>query len=99
MTRRHDSDELTLAGFLKSEDGRGLEAEVRLVERHECVSLSRSAATTHLEVLRDFTNKPLEGKFPDQEFGRFLVTSDFTKGDSSRPEPVRLLDTSSRRLR
>ena len=55
-------------------------------------------AKTHLEVLRDFTDEPLEGKLPDQKLGRLLVTSNFTKGDSSGPEPVRLLDTSSRRL-
>jgi hypothetical protein len=53
---------------------------------------------TYLEVLSDFTDEPLEGKLPDQKFGRLLITSNFTKGDSSRPEPVRLLDTSGRRL-
>ena len=55
-------------------------------------------ATPHLEVLGDFTDEPLEGKLPDQKLGGLLVSPDFTQGDSPRPEPVRLLDTSGGRL-
>ena len=58
-----------------------------------------SSGTTHLEILGDFTNEPLEWELPDQKLGGFLITPDFTKGDSSRPEPVRFLDTSGGRLR
>lgn len=54
---------------------------------------------THLEVLGDFTDEPLERELPNQKLGRLLITSDFTKSDSSRPEPVRLFNTSGRRLR
>jgi len=70
-----EGNEVSFAGLLESENGRGLEAKVSL------------------EVLSNFTDEPLEGELPDQELSRFLITSNFTKGDSSRPEPVRLLDT------
>lgn len=50
---------------------------------------------TYLEVLSDFTNKPLEGKLPDEELSGFLVTPDFTESDGTRTESVRLLDSSS----
>jgi hypothetical protein len=50
---------------------------------------------THLEVLSDFTNKPLEGKLSDKELSGFLVTPDLTKSDGTRTESVRLLDSSS----
>ena len=53
----------------------------------------------NLEVLSDFTNETLEGKLPDEELGRLLVPSDFTKGDSTGPESVRLLHTTSGGLR
>jgi len=35
----------------------------------------------------------LEGQFTDEELGALLVTTDFTKSDSSRAETVRLLYT------
>ena len=53
---------------------------------------------TDLDVLRDFTDETLEGELADEELRRLLVTTDFTKGDSTRPETVRLLDTASRGL-
>jgi histone H3 len=34
-----------------------------------------------LEILSDFTNETLERKLPDEKFGRFLVTTDFTESD------------------
>jgi hypothetical protein len=52
----------------------------------------------YLEVLCDFTNEPLEGQLPNQKLSGLLITSNFTKGDGSRPEPVRLLYTSGRCL-
>ena len=48
---------------------------------------------THLEVLGNLTNKPLEGQLADEELRRLLVPTDFTEGDSTRPETMRLLDT------
>jgi len=50
-----------------------------------------------LEVLSDFPDEPLEGELPDQQLGGLLVLSDFTEGDSSGAEAMRLLDASCRR--
>jgi hypothetical protein len=36
----------------------------------------------------------LEGEFADEQLGRFLVTTDFTKSNSSGPETMGLLHTS-----
>jgi hypothetical protein len=60
-----ESDEVGLAGFLKSSDGRRLESQVSL------------------EILSDLTNETLEGELSDQELGRFLVTTNFTKSNGS----------------
>ena len=48
-----------------------------------------------LEVLRNFTNKPLEWELPDQELSTLLILADLTKSNSSRAVSVWLLDTSS----
>jgi hypothetical protein len=50
---------------------------------------------TDLEVLRDLTHETLEGQLADQEFGRLLVATDFTKGDRARTEAMGLLHTTS----
>jgi hypothetical protein len=50
---------------------------------------------TYLEVLSDFTDKPLEGKLSDKELSGLLVAPDLTKSDGTRTESVRLLDSSS----
>ena len=55
-------------------------------------------ALTHLEVLCDLTNEPLEGQLADEELRRLLVATNFTKGYGTRPETVRLLDATSCRL-
>ena len=47
-----------------------------------------------LEILSDFTDKALEWKLSDQEFGTLLVSSDFSQGDGSWLVSVGLLDTS-----
>ena len=47
-----------------------------------------------LEVLGDLTDKTLEGQLADQELGGFLVTTDLTESDGSRPVTMGLLDTS-----
>ena len=49
---------------------------------------------TNLEVLSNFTNKPLERKLSDKELSGLLVTPDLTKSDGTRAEPVRLLYSS-----
>ena len=48
-----------------------------------------------LEVLSDLTDETLEGELPDEEFGRLLVTTDFSQSDGTGAEPVRLLHTTS----
>jgi hypothetical protein len=48
-----------------------------------------------LEVLSDFTNKTLERELADQKLSGLLVTTDFTKSDSTGSVSVRLLDSSS----
>ena len=53
----------------------------------------------YLEVLRNFTNKPLEGQLADEELGRLLVPTDLAESDGTRPEAVRLLHTASSGLR
>ena len=55
-------------------------------------------AETDLEVLRDFTNQTLEGKFTDEELRRLLVPTDLAERDGTRPETMRLLDTAGRSL-
>ena len=61
------------------------------------VDYSRARAT-HLEILCDLTYEPLEGELPDEELSRLLVATDFTEGDGSGAETVRLLDTTGRGL-
>ena len=50
---------------------------------------------THLEVLGNLTDKPLEGQLADEQLRRLLVPTDLTKSDGTRPETMRLLDTTS----
>ena len=53
----------------------------------------------YLEILSNFTDKTLKGEFTNQELGRFLVTTDFTEGDGSGAETMRLLHTTRCGLR
>ena len=50
---------------------------------------------THLEILSDFTDEALEGELADEELSRLLVATNFTESDSSGPETMGLLDTTS----
>ena len=54
----------------------------------------RLEAKVSLEVLGDFTDEALERELPDEELRRLLVTTNFTEGDGSRAEPMRLLHAS-----
>lgn len=63
-----------------------------------CTFKPTGTHATNLEVLGDFTDQPLEGELPNQEFGGLLVPPDLTEGDRSGPEPVGLLYTSGRGL-
>ena len=53
-------------------------------------------AEISLEILRDFSDETLEGKLADEKLSRFLVSSDFSQGDSSWSVSVRLLHASGR---
>lgn len=64
-------------GILKEGD------EVCLNGLLESTDGGRLEAEVRLEVLCDFTDQTLEGKLADEELGRFLVTTDFTKSDGS----------------
>jgi len=74
-------------GIFKQRDEVGLSC---FLESHNGGGLE---AEISLEILSDFTNETLEREFANKEFGRLLVTSDFTESDSSRAESVRLLDS------
>jgi len=52
-----------------------------------------------LEILRDFTNETLEGQLADEQVGGFLILANLSKRDSSRPEAMGLLHTTSGSLR
>ena len=60
-----ETNEVSLASFLKSHDSRALETQIGL------------------EVLSDLSHKTLEGQLADEQLGRFLVTTDLTKSDST----------------
>lgn len=91
----HDGDTLGMDG-----------AQVGIFEKTNKVSLTGFLEGHHsrgleseigLEVLSDFTNQPLEGKFADEQLSRFLVTTDFSQSDGSRPVTMGFLDTTSGR--
>jgi hypothetical protein len=46
--------------------------------------------------LSDFTDEALEGQLADEELGALLVATDFTEGDGTRAEAMRLLHTTGR---
>ena len=48
-----------------------------------------------LKILSNFTNQTLEGQLSEQEFCRFLVSSNFSKSHSSRPISVWLFNSTS----
>ena len=88
----HDRDTLgvdgTQVGVLEQSDEVGLAS---LLEGHDRGTLESQVS---LEVLSDLTDQSLEGKLPQQELGRFLVSTDFSEGYCSRPVSVRFLHTS-----
>ena len=91
----HDGDALGVDG-----------AQVGVFEETNKVSLASLLKGHHsgaleaqigLEILSDFSHKTLEGQLADQQLGRFLVTTDLTKSDCSRPVTMRFLDSTSGR--
>ena len=91
-------DKVGFRSFLKCHDRRGLEAKIRLHTKVRTTRWTEVVIETNLEVLRNFTNKTLEGKLADEELRRLLVPTDLTKSDGTRPEAVGLLNTSGRCL-
>ena len=41
-----------------------------------------------LEILSDFSHQTLKGQLPDQQFSGFLVATNFTEGDGTRPKRI-----------
>ena len=79
----HDSDSPCVNG-----------AQVGVLKEPNKIRLCRLLKSQHggalesqvgLEILSDFTHKPLEGQLSDQELGRLLILSDLPKSYSSRP--------------
>ena len=100
-----EGDEVSLSGLLEGHNGGGLEAEIRLCggndddnqQQHSQPTLT--TMTTYLEVLSNLTDETLEGEFANEQVGRLLVFTDFTKSDSSGAETMGLLDTTGGSLR
>ena len=68
--------------------------KIRWISTGHIPNSGRLESEIGLEILSDFSNKSLEGKFANEKFGGFLVTSDLTKGDGSWLVTMGLLDTS-----
>ena len=91
----HDGDTLGVDG-----------AQVGVFKQTDKVSLASFLKSHHsraletqigLEILGDFSHKTLEGQLADQQLGGFLVTTDLTKSDCTRPVSMRFLDSTGRR--
>ena len=91
----HDGDTLGVdgaqVGVLKETNQVGLAS---LLECHHGGALESQVS---LEVLGDFTDKTLEGQFPDEKLGALLVPSDFSQSNGSWPVSVRFLNSSGGR--
>merc|ERR1712001_450385 len=93
----HDSNTLGVNG-----------AQVSVFKETDQVSLTSFLEGTNggalepeisFKVLSNFSHKTLEGQLADQQLSRFLVTTNFTKGNSTRTITMGFLDTSSGRGR
>ena len=91
----HDGDALSVDG-----------TQVGVFKETNKVSLASFLKSHHsgtletqigLEILSDFSHKTLEGQLADQQLGGFLVTTDLTKSDCTRPVTMRLFDSTSSR--
>ena len=90
----HDGDTLGVDG-----------AQIGVFKQTDKVSLASFLKSHHsraletqicLEILSDFSHKTLEGQLADQQLGGFLVTTDLTKSDCTRPVSMRFLDSTGR---
>ena len=91
----HDGDTLGVDG-----------AQVGVFKQTNKVSLASFLKSHHgraletqvgLEILSDFSHKTLEGQLANQQLSRFLVTTDLTKSNCSRPVTMRFLDSTGGR--
>ncbi|CAN8030878.1 unnamed protein product, partial [Ixodes persulcatus] len=57
----------------------------------QCTNGSTLETEVRLEVLSNLTDESLKGQFADEQFRRFLVTTDFTEGHSTGPVTMWLL--------
>ena len=101
------SGELHILGH----DGNSLgvdSAEVGVLEESDHVSLSGLLESEDgggleskigLEIVGDLSDESLERKFSNEEFSRFLESSDLSKGDGSGLESVGSLDTGGGNIR
>lgn len=90
-----EGDEVRLTGLLQREHSTRLEAQIRLRNAHRQHTISTPKVTTNLEILRDLTDETLERQLADEELRALLVATDFTQGDGTGAETMRLLHTSS----
>ena len=93
----HDGDTLGVdgaqVGVLEQTDEVSLAS---LLKGHDSRALE---AEISLEVLSNFTYQTLEWELADQEFSRFLVSTDLTESDSSGPVTMGFLDSPCGRSR
>ena len=91
----HDGDALGVDG-----------AQVGVLKQTNKVSLASFLKSHHsgaleteigLEILSDFSHKTLEGQLADEQLSGFLVTTDLTKSDCTRPVTMRFLDSAGGR--
>ena len=87
-------DEVSLSSLLKSHNSRRLETKIGLVVYHPTrISCPRTNKKGEKRTLGDFTDEALEGQFADEELSALLVATNFTEGDGTRAEAMRLLHT------
>lgn len=82
-----------------SDNVNAAENVITLASLLESKDSRRLEAKIGLEILGNLTNETLERELADEEIRALLVLSDFTESDSSGPETMGLLDTTSRNLR
>ena len=68
-------------------------------ERISATDYCNKKREAYLEVLSNLTDKTLERELADEQLGRLLVATNFTESDGTRPEAVRLLDTTGSSLK
>lgn len=92
---RHDGDTLCMdsaqVGIFEQAD------KVRLCSFLQGKNCGALETKIRLEILRDFPHKTLERQFTDEQVGRFLIATDFTKRDGTGSVAVRLLHSSGDR--